>query len=255
MLDFVSQINRAEKGKLHLFSLGQAGFIAKNSFGKLLGIDLYLSDCVEHEEGNDGYKRLLPKILDPKDIDLDVLICTHFHRDHFDVDSVPLLMKNNNTLLLCPNDCREDVINAAIEASAVRIISPGDSIDRAGYKITVINCDHGDRTPDAVGVIFETDGIRIAEVGDTCLRLDRVGEILRCGKVNVLIAPINGAYGNMNEDDCVKLTNAVEPDLVIPCHYGMFAAHGGDPGVFRETMLRRSKTKYMLMTQGEKITF
>lgn len=255
MFDFASQIKQAPKGKTHLFAVGQAGFIIKNSCGKLLAIDPYLSDCVERVEGNDGYKRLLPKLLDPDEINLGILICTHFHRDHFDIDSVPKLMKNPETVLMCPNDCRDDVVNLEIKSNSVKYISPGIHVERDGFKITFINCDHGASAPDAVGVIIETDSIVVVEVGDTCLRLDRAEEILSEGKVNVLIAPINGAYGNMNEDDCVKLANAVQPDLLIPCHYGMFASHGGNPGLFRKIMLQQTNIKFLLMTQGEKYTF
>ena len=254
MLDFVSRMEQAPLGKTHLFSLGQAGFIIKNSIGKFLAIDPYLSDCVERVESSVGYKRLLPKILDPKDICLDVLICTHFHRDHYDIDSVPTLMRGGKTLLLCPEDCRVDTVNEKIDSAAVRIIKPSDHVEKDGFKITFINCDHGAGAPMAVGVIVETDRLKIVEVGDTCLRLDRVSEITSGGNVDVLIAPINGAYGNLNESECVRLAMAVEPKLVIPCHYGMFKAHGGDPKLFCKIMSEQSQVNYTLMEQGEKLT-
>ena len=68
MKDFALQVLTAPLGKTHLFSVGQAGFIIKSKSGQLLAIDLYLSDCVERVEGNVGFKRLLPKILNPDDL-------------------------------------------------------------------------------------------------------------------------------------------------------------------------------------------
>lgn len=94
MFDFAEKIRRAELGKTHLFSVGQAGFIIKSAGGQLLGIDLYLSDCVERVEGHIGYKRMLPRILEANELIFECIIATHFHRDHFDVDSMKELMNN-----------------------------------------------------------------------------------------------------------------------------------------------------------------
>ena len=96
------------------------------------------------------------------------------------------------------------------------------------------------------------DGKRVFFAGDTCLRLDRTEEILSDGEIDVMIAPINGAYGNLNEQDCARLSKAVQPHLTIPCHYGMFASHGGDPGVFRRCMQEECpENAYLLMQMGE----
>ena len=108
--------------------------------------------------------------------------------------------------------------------------------------------------PDAFGVIITVDGIKICEAGDTCLRLDRVEEYNSKGKLDLLIGPINGAYGNMNEIDFSCLCRAVKPRLAIPCHYGMFASHGGNPGVFRMEMEKNNPdVPYQLMQMGEQI--
>lgn len=252
-MNFFESISKAELGKTHLFSIGQAGFIIKSKKGQLLGIDLYLSDCVERVEPDHiGYKRLLPKILNPKDIIIDALICTHFHRDHYDIDSVPALMDNDKTQLLCPLDCKDDVSNL----SRVSFVKPGTSFEIGDFKLFFVNCDHGQGAPLAVGVIVEVDGLRFLEVGDTCLRLDRKEEYLSLGTIDVLIAPINGMYGNLDSAGCATLANALQPELTIPCHYGMFAAHRGDIGLFHEIMDRDyPNNKYLIMAQGEKYTF
>ena len=67
-----------------------------------------------------------------------------------------------------------------------------------------------------------------------------------------MIAPINGAYGNLNELDCAVLSGLVRPRLTIPCHFGMFASHGGSPALFMDYMNKiYPGNKYLLMTQGE----
>ena len=66
--DFALKVLTAPLGNTFLFCLGQAGFIIKSASGQLLGIDLYLSECVERVEGHIGFKRLLPKLLEPFDL-------------------------------------------------------------------------------------------------------------------------------------------------------------------------------------------
>lgn len=240
-------------GKTRLCSLGQAGFLIQSSNGSLLAIDPYLSDCVERvEDDHVGYKRLLPKLFSPESLNLDVLICTHFHRDHYDIDSVPDLMKNKKTVLLCPDDCLDDA--KILSQDRVKIVSPGDNCCFSGFTIHFINCDHGTGAPKAVGVVVEVDGKRILEVGDTCLRLDRKEEYLSFGHLQVMIAPINGAYGNLNERECALLSKAISPKITIPCHYGMFADQGGNPGLFIKEMRKECpNNKFYLMRLGEVI--
>ena len=253
MKDLAIKILSAEAGLTHIFAVGQAGYIIKTAEGKLIGIDLYLSDCVERLEGHMGYKRMIPKLLGADELEFDVIVCTHPHWDHFDFDSVSALMANGRTRMYCSVDCEKLVKQLQLEyfAENITYVKPGNIVDEDGFALQFVNCDHGTGAPDAVGAVIHADGKRIYEAGDTCLRLDRVNEIKL--PLDVLIAPINGAYGNMDSDDCVKLAEALRPGLTIPCHYGMFASHGGDPGRFFELM-KGTGLRTLIMTPGEKLT-
>lgn len=253
MPDFATKVLTARAGQTHIFSVGQAGFIIKSSGGQLLCIDLYLSECVERLEGNTGFKRLLPKILDPFDLAFDVVICTHPHIDHFDIDAVPEMLANGRTKLFCSVDCEKLIRQLQLEyyGDQTTYVRPGDTYRVGDFEICFVNCDHGTGAPDAVGVVVKVDGKIICEAGDTCLRLDRVDEIPQ--PLDVLIAPINGAFGNLNEEDCAKLAEALHPAVTIPCHYGMFACHHGDVGKFYDAITER-KLPFLLMRQGEQYT-
>ena len=86
------------------------------------------------------------------------------------------------------------------------------------------------------------------------MHLDWKDEYLIAGPLDVLIAPINGAYGNLNEQEHVQLTKTLQPKLTLPCHFGMFASHGGNPGLWRELILQQiPNQKYKLFTMGEGI--
>lgn len=251
---FSETIKLALLGVTHLFSVGQAGFIVKSQSGQTLGLDLYLSECVEPVEGHDGYHRLMPQIVEPKELNLDVVIATHFHRDHFDIDAMAELMSNGKTRLFCAYDCVEDVKRLGLDEARVTYVKPGDHHKVGDFDIHFIHSDHGEGAPLEVGVIVTVDGKNIVEVGDTSLHLDWKDEYLSAGPIDVLIAPINGAYGNLNEQEQVELTKLLQPRLTVPCHFGMFASHGGHPGLWRELILEQiPHQKYKIFTMGEGI--
>ena len=246
MLDFATKV-LTTPGPC-LFATGQAGFIVKSSSGQLLAIDLYLSNCVERLEGHKGFKRLLPQILDSS-VTFDYIICTHPHLDHFDIDVVPEMVSKGSKLF-CSVDCEKLIKQMQMEYYNERItyVAPGDHEIAGDFDITFVNCDHGIGAPDAVGVVIKVDGKTIYEVGDSCLRLDRVDEVPQ--PLDVLISPINGMYGNMNSDDTSTLAEALHPAITIPCHYGMFASHGGDLKRFYDVMTEK-KLPMLIMQQGE----
>lgn len=255
MNEFAIKVLTAPLGKTHLFSVGQAGFIIKSKSGELLAIDLYLSNCVERIEGHKGYKRMLPQILYANELAFDVVIATHAHKDHFDDDAIPEMMSNHHTKLYASMECEKDVQRLIMSNEKITYVKPGDSHLCGDFQIDFVNCDHGKGAPDAVGVVVNVDGKRIYEAGDTCLRLDWVQEITEKGKVDVLIAPINGMYGNLDAIDCARLADAIQPKLTIPCHYGMFASHMGSPGEFYNIMMEQYPNNHFeIMTQGEEIT-
>lgn len=247
MLDFKTKVLNS-KGTA-LFSVGQAGFILKSKSGQLLAIDLYLSNCVERLEGHKGFKRLLPQIMDASDLSFDVIIATHPHLDHFDIDAVPEMMSRGSRLYASV-DCEKLVKQLQMEyyKDAITYVKPRDHFICGDFDITFVNCDHGTGAPDAVGVVIKVDGKIIYEVGDSCLRLDRVSEIPK--SLDVLISPINGMYGNMDSEDTIKLAEALNPKVTIPCHYGMFASHGGDLKAFYDLSKERNLPA-LIMQQGE----
>ena len=254
MPDFATRVLSSPLGRPALFSAGQAGYIIKSSSGQLLAWDLYLSCCGERIEQSVGFKRLLPEILSPRDLVFDYIIASHPHFDHFDPDSIPGLMADPRTRLFASVDCRALAEKRLLDESRITYVAPGQTYQAGDFTIAFVNCDHGTGAPDAVGAVITVDDKKIYFAGDTCLRLDRADEVLSFGPLDILIAPINGAYGNLNEHDCALLSKALSPKLTVPCHYGMFARHGGNPWLFMQDMMSECPdNKYCLMCMGEEI--
>lgn len=243
------QISNHSDGPV-LFFLGQAGFVLKSSKGVLLGIDLYLSNCCERYY---GFKRLMPYLLDPAELIFDYLIVTHSHEDHFDIDALPTMMSNGHTKLLVSQDAYQRSKELDFPMERTICLSRGKCYISSDIKIQAVFCDHGTAMPYALAVVIFMDGKSIYITGDTALRLDKVPEILKYAPFDIMICPINGKFGNMSEHEAVSLCGAVNPKMVIPCHYWNFAEHGGNPGIFVEGIKKQLPHQaYHIMAMGEK---
>lgn len=238
------------KKGLKLTFAGQAGFILQTENDYKLGIDLYLSDCCNRYF---GLKRLMPYVFNPMELDLDLLIATHAHYDHFDPDSIPLMMANQKTMLLCACDCREEAAKLNLDSSRIVYLKEGDAFKNADISIKAMPCDHGEEAPEAIGLLIEADGRRIYIAGDTCYREDYLKKEALAG-ADVFIMPINGAFGNLNETEGAKAAGIIKAKLTIPCHFWNFAEHFGNPHLFMKEMNENyPDLQYNLLRVGETV--
>lgn len=219
------------RGETAVFWLGQAGFLFKTEEGRLIAVDPYLSDCCQRYA---GFKRLLPRLFQPYDLAFDALIATHAHYDHLDIDALPMLLEGGRTAFFGALDTKPECEKLKLTQN-IHYISVGDLFYAAGARITATECDHGELAPDAVGLLIETGGRRIYIMGDTCYRPDLLDGELYEG-LDLLILPINGAFGNLNEEQAAAVAKTLRPRLTVPCHFWNFAEHGGDPARFAAAM-------------------
>lgn len=241
------QMEKPEKGWVSIAWTGQAGFLIKNSQGKILAIDIYLSDLSEKQDGN---KRLTPALFEADELKLDVLLATHHHSDHLDLESIPTLL-NNQTRLYCCKESYRLCQKLGVPMECVTAMGVGDWIEDSGFRVEAVFADHGDAAPEAVGFLIEAEGIRVYFTGDTSYQNVRMGYAAR-HKIDVLILPINGEYGNLNERDAAMLAKQMGAGLTIPCHFWTFARHQGSPYQFQQEMRAAApECNVCLMAQGE----
>ena len=252
MTDFAQRVAsaRISEGGLGVFFLGQAGFVFKTPSGQTVAVDPYLSDCCERYF---GFKRLMPHILDARDIAFHQLVITHAHYDHFDPDSVPALMAGGKTELIGARDILPECERLGL-TERITILGVEESVTRGDLTVTGKDCDHGELAPDALGLLLHIGGKTVYVMGDTTYRPDRLDDPALQG-VDLLILPINGAFGNLNEEQAARVVSVLKPQLTVPCHYWNFAEHGGDPGRFQQVMKDITPdAPYCLMRQGEGMT-
>ena len=249
MRDFAQKVASLQvpEGTVSVCFLGQAGFIFKTSDHQLIAVDPYLSNCCERYF---GFKRLMPYILDANDLIFDQIIASHAHFDHFDPDSIPIMMANGHTEFIGALDTRAECERLGI-SNNVTYFTCGETLERGSLKITGMPCDHGKDTPYALGLLLEISGKSIYIMGDTAYRPDYLENPMLHG-VDLLILPINGAFGNLNEEQAANVIKELAPGLAVPCHYWNFAEHGGNPGLFQQKMKELAPNeKYKLLCQGE----
>jgi L-ascorbate 6-phosphate lactonase len=221
---------KVARRELAIFSLAQAGFCFKNAEGTVVAVDPYLSDACNRLF---GFRRMIPPVISPDELDADVIASTHAHADHLDPDALPIFARKPRTHFVGAPDCEAAYREAGLPANRCSILRAGDEVTLNGIRFTGLIADHGDLAPDAIGLLMDFDGITIYNAGDSAFAPDRIIPSLR-GPVDVMIAPINGAFGNMNADEACALAALVRPRILVASHFWMFIEHGGDPARFLE---------------------
>ena len=240
--------------ELAVFFVGQAGFVFKNSEGALLALDLYLSDALERS--SEQFRRMVPTLLEPEEVDVDLMLVTHNHPDHLDPDAFPIFARHPRMFFVGAPDCAKPFHRVGIPPERQAILRPGERWEGYGFSIRATFSDHGESAPEAVGYLIEVGGIAVWNAGDTGPSNDALLASLDDARLDVMIAPINGVLGNMNGRQTCELAAAVRPRLLIGAHFGMFAPYGGDPAVFlKAAQDLPAGVEATLMAPGEVLRF
>lgn len=241
------------KGEVAIFYLAQAGFYIKTAEAKVIVIDAYLSNACERLF---NFKRMIPAVIKAEELDADLFLSTHEHADHLDPDALPVVMKSKQTFFVGSPDCEPLYQQENLAVERYVILAEGEAWEDDGVKVRAIFADHGDLAPRANGLLIEVAGIKIYHVGDTCFRPAEIQASLQ-STVDIMIAPINGQYGNMNAAEACELALVIQPQFIIACHFWMFLEHvipggKGDPATFlAESTLLPASIKAMVMAPGE----
>jgi L-ascorbate 6-phosphate lactonase len=244
--------DQVEPNFLSIYWLSQAGFVFKSPSGKVVYIDPYFSDVVERMF---GFKRMMPCPVSAAEVNADLVICTHEHLDHMDIDALPVVAQNPRVRFSGPIECVNEFRKMGISSERCILLEEGKEIRLPGIIVNVVFADHGELAPDAVGVVLEMDGIKVYHTGDTAYRPTEFEPAIRM-RPHVLLPCINGRYGNLNAHEAALLTQSVNPRLVIASHFWMFVEHNGDPSAFLEDCSKLAPgVRALVMKPGERLLF
>lgn len=183
--------------------LGHDGFIITNSLGKTVCIDPFK----------------VKGTFDP----VDVLVSTHEHFDHCNIDDFKKFVSTTKTEVVGIPMARETLDK--LDCKTVHYVSPSDkrtiaSIDFEFVPAYNINKFREPGVPfhpkedSKIGLVFEMDGIRIYHTGDT----DNIPEMKNI-KTDIVLIPVSGTYV-MTAEEAIEAAKTLNPKLAIPMHFG-----------------------------------
>lgn len=238
----IDDVNKAEvpSGQFALWWMGQHSFIAKVG-QSVIYIDPFLSP---HPD------RQVPPMLEPEQVNNATVICgSHDHLDHIDRAVWPALAEASPDAKFVAPLLFVEKLAADINVNPSRFVGLDDNktIDIAEIRITGVAAAHEflDQDPMTkqypyLGFIFQSQNCTLYHAGDTCW-YDGLQTKLKDYLFDAMLLPINGRdakrladgiIGNMTYQEAADLAGPLQPGLVVPTHYDMFAGNPGDPEAF-----------------------
>ena len=225
--------------------LGGSGFVLKTSSGSVVYIDPYLSNSVK---GIFGVERAYPPPVSPEDVRADAVVSTHWHEDHLDPGSIPIIARNNpDARFLMPPSATSHALSWGVRRDQVVALEYGQVHEVKDLRIEATPARHvagipGWEVPDAMGVLVQAENLTIYHCGDTeyDVRIRR----LKSRNPDVAFLCINGITGNMDAHEAALLAWHLNAKTVVPMHHYLWATNSGsaeetlDPTLFRDTYTR-----------------
>ena len=252
---------QVREGHVSSWWLGGSGFVFKTSKGTIIYVDPYLSNSVKEIFGAD---RAFPPPVAPQDVRADLVISIHWHEDHLDPGSIPIIARNNpDAMFVMPPSATAHALSWGVRRTQVASLQWGQEFHLADVKLQATPARHeasipGWEVPDAMGVLLTVEQMTVYHAGDTeyDIRLRR----LKSYRPDVALLCINGITGNMDAYEAALLAWHLGSGLVVPIHHYLWAATTGtteetlDPDLFVTTYERLGGTGQALIpTLGEEI--
>jgi L-ascorbate 6-phosphate lactonase len=207
-------------GQVVAWWLGGAGFIFKTSKGTQIYLDPYLSDAVNQIFGQ---QRAFPPPLTAEEAKPDVLLCTHWHEDHLDPGSIPVIARRNpSARFLMPPSAMSRALSWGVPRQQITTLKAGQSLEIGDLRVSALAARHiagieGWEVYDAVSLILETEGGKIFFSGGT--EYDASLRRLAPKDVHAAFLCINGVGGNMNAHEAALLAWQLGARIVVPMHH------------------------------------
>jgi L-ascorbate metabolism protein UlaG (beta-lactamase superfamily) len=212
---------RSHRSGLALWWVGNTGWLVKSG-DLLLGIDLDL----------DSSERIQPPPVSAAELAgaIDIAFATHHHGDHFNATTLARIAARPRCTFVLPRTCLAAAAAAGIARDRILVPEPLVPFEVKGVSVRPLHAVHGNqmftvltREPDFVDSIAHSCGYLVTIAGRTLFWPgDSVltEEHLALRGVSVLF--VSPTVHNMYLDRAAILINAIQPDLIVPQHFGTY---------------------------------
>jgi L-ascorbate metabolism protein UlaG (beta-lactamase superfamily) len=176
----------------------------------------------------------------PEELELaDIILITHFHKDHLQPEALSRII-GGNTTIFAPPKCADRI------SQDFRTIKPGDKLEIKNIAIEVTeayNTPESNSTRklhhkgEGVGYILNLNGLKIYHAGDT----DFIPEMKEIRNIEIALLPIGGIF-TMNCEEAVRAVQTIRPKIVIPMHMRNL-----NPEIFKKRVETSSESKVIPM--------
>ena len=196
--------------------MGNAGWVI-NLYGLIFctDLDLHSPDRVP-----------LPKNVDIVEMarHIQFAFVTHEHGDHFNRDTCRMLAEHSPCRFVIPKNCAQEAADIGLPENRVAVATPGMDYGLPGLNVRALRAVHGHMggsvysgaSPLDCGYIFERQGFRVYQPGDTLLLEEHFD--LR----GIDLAFVSPTEHNMHVDGAARFLSALAPRHIVPQHYDSY---------------------------------
>lgn len=169
--------------------------------------------------------------------DADYIFITHSHYDHFSVEDIEKIRKEN-TIIIVPETSKIDAIEIMQNPSKVISVKPDITYSVENIEFTTTYSYNKEKQfhpkdNEWVGYIITLDNKKYYVAGDT----DNIPEIQNI-ECNIAFLPVGGTY-TMDYEEAAKLANIIQAEIIIPVHYGSIVGTKEDAKRFKELVTNK----------------
>lgn len=215
--------------------LAQNGFVFENSKIKIM-VDPYLTDSLG--EIKPEKKRRIPVDERFFELDPDVILITHCHVDHLDIESLKRIVENSTKeILFLLSNSAYDKVSSAFPTHNSVLLAPHSVYSENGVTFYSVRAEHSDR--DAVGFIIDDGKQTFYVSGDTLYNYEVIDDVLDLAPdgVDFAFLPINGRGNNMNARDAADFAYEIGAKCAVPVHYGLTDDKNADDFDFDDRLI------------------